>query len=430
MDKIQAIRGMHDILPQDIHLWHSVEAALRETAASFAFHEIRMPSLELTDLFCRSIGAATDIVEKEMYTFSDRNGDSLTLRPEGTAGCVRACLQAGLLHHQQQKLWYMGPMYRHERPQKGRTRQFHQFGIELFNIPDFTADVECIQFSHALFQRLNILSDLRLEINTLGVSTERVKHKDALVAYYTQHQHILDEDSLRRLQTNPLRILDSKNPALHELNEKAPKLIDYLGDESRAHFDAVTSALNTLGIAYTVNPRLVRGLDYYTHTVFEWITDSLGAQGTVCGGGRYDGLVAQLGGNPTPGVGFALGLERLIELTVKHAEPVAYPHLCVLPLTDKAAVMGLSVAQTLRKVIPGLRITSLLGGGSVKSLFKRADKSQAEFALIMGEDEIADQHVILKSLREEAEQSRWPLNAELMQFIASACNLTIHPASK
>lgn len=423
MDKIQAIRGMHDILPEEIHYWQKVEAALRDTAASFSFDEIRMPSLEMTDLFCRSIGVATDIVEKEMYTFADRNGDSLTLRPEGTAGCVRACLQSGILHNQQQKLWYLGPMYRHERPQKGRTRQFHQFGIELFNIPGFSADVECIQFSHALFERLNILGQLRLEVNTLGVSAERGKHKDALVAYYTQHHHLLDEDSVRRLQTNPLRILDSKNPDLHDLNENAPKLIDYLGEASRAHFDALTSALNSLGIPYTVNPRLVRGLDYYTHTVFEWITDSLGAQGTVCGGGRYDGLVEQLGGKPTPGVGFALGMERLIELTKEKACTPQHPHICILPMGDKATVMGLSVAKTLRQVIPGLRVSTVLGGGSVKSLFKRADKSQAEFAIIIGDEEVNEQHIIVKALREETEQSRWPLNADLMNFLASTFDL-------
>lgn len=423
MSKIAAIRGMHDILPEEIHHWQHVERVLRETATAFGYEEIRMPSLEMTDLFCRSIGVSSDIVEKEMYTFSDRNGDSLTLRPEGTAGCVRAGLQSGILHNQQQKLWYAGPMFRHERPQKGRTRQFHQFGAELFNIPGFTADVECIQLSHAIFDRLNIVGQLRLEINTLGVSTERHKHRDALVAYYTKHKDQLDEDSLRRLDTNPLRILDSKNPDMQHLNEHAPKLIDYLGESSRAHFHAVTAALNELGIAYTVNPRLVRGLDYYTHTVFEWITDELGAQGTVCGGGRYDGLVELLGGKPTPGVGFALGMERIIELVRAQAMKAPAPHVCVLPLSDEAAVMALSVAQTLRKTIPGLAVMTVLGGGNVKTLFKRADKSGAEFAIIIGDDEMKEQHIVVKALRGEGEQSRWPLNADLMQFLATTLDL-------
>lgn len=425
MSIIQSIRGMHDIGPAQIPVWHFVENQIRTLVSSYAYEEIRFPILESTALFARTLGQATDIVEKEMYTFSDRNGDSLTLRPEGTAGCVRACIQEGLLHNQLQRLWYLGPMYRHERPQKGRTRQFHQFGVEVFGITGADADAEIILLAADLFKRLGILKHLRLEINSLGVSEERAAYRDALVNYFKQHLDKLDEDSLRRLETNPLRILDTKNPDLKELVDKAPVLEDHLGEVSRAHFATLCKLLDTAGIAYTINTRLVRGLDYYTHTVFEWITDSLGAQGTVCGGGRYDGLVEMLGGKSTPGVGFALGLERLIELVNQEKTITApHPHLCILPLTDNAMGMALSIAQTLRTDVPGLRVLSLLGGGSTKNLFKRADKSGAEFALILGEEEIQSKTVTIKALRDTMAQSQWNLDDELLKFLAQQFDLT------
>lgn len=426
MSNIQAIRGMHDITPEQAHAWQFVEDKIRSLAASYAYNEIRFPVLEPTDLFARTLGKATDIVEKEMYTFNDRNGDSLTLRPEGTAGCARACIQNGLLHNQQQRLWYMGPMYRHERPQKGRTRQFHQFGVEVFGMPGPDADAEIILMAAQLFEKLGILGELRLEINSLGLSEERAAYRDHLVEYFKQHLDKLDEDSLRRLETNPLRILDTKNPDMKTLVENAPVLRDHLSEDSKAHFSSLCDLLDIAGIAYTVNDRLVRGLDYYSHTVFEWITDSLGAQGTICGGGRYDGLVEMLGGKPTPGVGFALGLERLIELTTA-AQIIApaVPHLCIVPLCDQAIAMALSVAETLRKDLPGIRIQTLIGGGSVKSLFKRADKSGAEFAVIIGEEEIQRKTVALKALRDTMDQSQWHLDDELLQFLAQQFDLPL-----
>lgn len=419
---------MHDIVPGTIRPWQFVESKIRALTASYGYDEIRFPILESTDLFARTLGQATDIVEKEMYTFVDRNGDSLTLRPEGTAGCTRACIQQGLLHNQLQRLWYMGPMYRHERPQKGRTRQFHQFGVEIFGMPGADADAEAILMAASLFKQLGILSALRLEINSLGVSQERAAYRDALVAYFKQFSDQLDEDSNRRLESNPLRILDTKNPDMKVLVDNAPVLRDYLGEASKAHFALLCSLLDSAGIAYTVNERLVRGLDYYTHTVFEWITDTLGAQGTVCGGGRYDGLVEMLGGKPTPGVGFALGLERLIEMVgnaLPEAQSPITPHLCVLPLTDQAVGMALSIAETLRSDLPGLRVQSLIGGGSVKSLFKRADKSGAEFALILGEEEMASKTVTIKALRDTMEQSQWHLDDELLNFLATQFDLTL-----
>jgi histidyl-tRNA synthetase len=368
-----------------------------------------------------------------MYTFNDRNGDSLTLRPEGTAGCVRACIQQGLLHNQLQRLWYLGPMYRHERPQKGRTRQFHQFGVEIFGMPGPDADAEVILMAANFFRQLGILSGLRLEINSLGLSHERAAYREALVAYFKQYADQLDEDSLRRLETNPLRILDTKNPDLKNLVEKAPILRDYLGEVSQAHFAELCELLDTAGIAYTINDRLVRGLDYYTHTVFEWITDSLGAQGTVCGGGRYDSLVEMVEGKPTPGVGFALGMERLIEMVCQalpEAQAPTLPHLCVIPLAEEATGVALSVAETLRADLPGLRVQTLIGGGSVKSLFKRADKSGAEFALIIGDEEMESKTVTIKPLRDTMEQSKWHLDSELLQFLATQFDLALHLHTK
>lgn len=431
MGNIQAIRGMHDIVPDEMRSWHFVESQIRALVTSYGYDEIRFPILESTELFARTLGVSTDIVEKEMYTFEDRNGDSLSMRPEGTAGCARACIQAGLLHNQMQRLWYMGPMYRHERPQKGRTRQFHQFGVEVFGMPGPDADAEIILMVAQLFKQLGILDSVRLEINSLGLPQERAAYRDHLVKYFSQYLDQLDQDSLRRLDSNPLRILDTKNPDLKTLVDNAPVLRDHLSDVSKAHFASLCDLLDIAGIAYTVNDRLVRGLDYYSHTVFEWITESLGAQGTICGGGRYDGLVEMLGGKPTPGVGFALGLERLIELTAMAQEisPIL-PHLCVVPLSDQATGMALSVADTLRKDLPGLRLQTLLGGGSVKSLFKRADKSGAEFALIIGEEEIQSKAVTIKALRDTMEQSQWHLDGELLQFLAQQFDLTLSIQNK
>jgi histidyl-tRNA synthetase len=426
VSNIQAIRGMHDIIPEAMPAWHVVEAQIRALVTSYGYEEIRFPILEPTELFARTLGVSTDIVEKEMYTFADRNGDSLSMRPEGTAGCTRACIQAGLLHNQIQRLWYMGPMYRHERPQKGRTRQFHQFGVEVFGLPTPDADAEIILMTAQLFEQLGIRQTLRLELNSLGLPEERAAYRQHLVDYFKRHLDQLDEDSLRRLDTNPMRILDTKNPDLKALVSSAPLLKDHLGEVSRAHFAKLCQILDTVGIEYLVNDTLVRGLDYYTHTVFEWITDSLGAQGTVCGGGRYDGLVEMLGGKSTPGVGFALGLERLIELTSQGQNIVAgQPHICVIPLSEEATAMALSVANTLRKDLPGLRLQSLLGGGSAKSLFKRADKSGADLALIIGDEEIKTKTVTLKALRDNMDQSTWHLDGELLQFLAQQLDIKI-----
>jgi len=385
-NKIQCIRGMHDILPEQSPLWQFFETTVKNLLQSYAYNEIRMPVVESTDLFCRSIGEVTDIVEKEMYTFEDRNGDSLTLRPEGTASCVRAGIQHGLFHNQQQRLWYMGPMFRHERPQKGRYRQFHQVGIETFGMASAEIDAELILMSARLWKLLG-LKDIRLELNTLGSAESRASYREVLVEYLKQYKTQLDEDSLRRLDTNPLRILDSKNPELQAIIEAAPKLMDYLDDESKAHFAQLTGILDKAGIEYNINTRLVRGLDYYGKTVFEWVTDALGAQGTVCAGGRYDGLVQQLGGRDTPAAGFAMGIERLLSL-----------------LGDAAQLEGLPIVESIRDQLPDVQIQTQCGGGSFKSQIKKADKSGAKIALILGEDELQTHSISIKMLRKKADQ--------------------------
>ena len=345
---IKSIRGMHDVLPDDSHRWQGFEATIRQLMTSYGYKEIRMPLVESTDLFCRSIGEVTDIVEKEMYTFEDRNGDKLTLRPEGTASCVRAGIQHGLLHNQVQRLWYNGPMFRHERPQKGRYRQFHQFGVEVYGIDTPDIDAELILISARLWKQLG-LKNIRLELNTLGSNQARQDYKDILVSYLNEHIELLDEDSLRRLKTNPLRILDSKNPAMKEMLENAPSLMDHLDDESRQQFDKLRASLDATGIEYTINPRLVRGLDYYCKTVFEWITDELGAQGTICAGGRYDGLVEQLGGKSTPAIGFALGMERILALLESQQEQAAENIDAYLVLLgDEFEIKGLQLAEQKR----------------------------------------------------------------------------------
>lgn len=398
--QIQAIRGMKDILPQQTPVWQFLEDRVRSVLSRYGYAEIRMPIVEMTDLFKRSIGEVTDIVEKEMYTFEDRNGDSLTLRPEGTAGCVRAGLENGLIFNQTQRLWYQGPMFRHERPQKGRYRQFHQIGVETFGYPGPDIDLELILITARIWRELG-LKDLELQINTLGTAEERANYRDQLVNYFKQHPDALDEESKRRLESNPLRILDSKNPEMAELIAAAPSLMAYLGETSMAHYEAICQGLDQAGVAYVRNPRLVRGIDYYSRTVFEWITDSLGAQGTVCAGGRYDGLVKQLGGKETTAVGFAMGMERLISLLeeIDITEHLPVPDIYLVTLGDGPAREGLKLAEQLRDALPQLRLINHCGGGGFKSQLKKADKSQARFALILGEDELKNNQITLKPLR-------------------------------
>jgi len=404
---IQAIRGMNDILPEQTPVWQMAEQAIRTAVASFGYSEIRMPIVESTDLFKRSIGEVTDIVEKEMYTFDDRNGDSLTLRPEGTASCVRAGNQHGLLYNQEQRLWYTGPMFRHERPQKGRYRQFTQFGVEVYGIADADADAEVLLLSHTLWQKLGMSEHVRLEINTLGDSAERATYRDQLIAFLEQHLDVLDEDAKRRMYSNPLRVLDTKNPAIQAILVDAPKLSECLGEESKQHFAKLCQLLDLAGIKYQINERLVRGLDYYNRTVFEWITDSLGAQGTVLAGGRYDGLVEQLGGKSTPAVGFAMGIERIVlmlqalELT-QDVKPTV--DVYVAAMGDEAQQQSFIIAQQLRVAHPNLRIMKHCGAGNFKKQMKKADRSGAKVVLILGQDEIEQQLVSVKYLREDKPQ--------------------------
>jgi histidyl-tRNA synthetase len=410
--KIQSIRGMSDILPAQTPLWQFVEERVRRVLRGYGYDEIRMPIVEMTELFKRSIGEVTDIVEKEMYSFEDRNGDSLTLRPEGTAGCVRAGLEAGLLFNQTQRLWYQGPMFRHERPQKGRYRQFHQIGVECYGMPGPDIDLEVILITRRLWRELG-LGDLELQINTLGTPDERLAYRSELVDYLSRHAERLDEEARQRLHSNPLRILDSKNPEMQGIIAEAPTLLDHLGPDSRAHFDALCAGLEATATPYRINPRLVRGLDYYSRTVFEWVTTRLGAQGTVCAGGRYDGLVEQLGGKPTPAVGFALGLERLVALLEEAAPaPPSHPlHAYMAVMGEAAERRGVAVAESLRDRLPTLRLQLHCGGGGFKSQFKKADRSGAALALILGEGELARGVIGVKPLRSEGEQQEVPLDA-------------------
>lgn len=397
MDKLQAVRGMNDILPGEIPAWQRVEALFREMTQAFGYQEIRSPLVEKTELFKRCVGEVTDIVEKEMYTFEDRNGESLSLRPEGTASCVRAGIEHGFLHHQIQRLWYLGPCFRHERPQKGRYRQFYQLALEAFGMPGAWIEAEIIAFARDFFQKLGVLPHLQLEINTLGNPESRARYRDELTTFLKAHRDQLDEDSLRRLDRNPLRILDSKNPEIQVLLVHAPKLEDFLDEDSLARFAALKSALAALNIPYVVNPHLVRGLDYYSHTVFEWVTTALGAQGTVCAGGRYDGLVELLGGKSTPAVGFGLGVERVIALL---PEPVLAPtpDIYMISLGDEAQLAALKLAAILRQSARVVMDASLAG---MKAQMKRADQSGATVALILGETELAEQRVQIKYLRAE-----------------------------
>lgn len=404
---LQAIRGMNDCLPNETNIWQMVETVLRRVASNYGFAEIRMPIVESTALFKRGIGEVTDIVEKEMYTFDDLNGDSLTLRPEGTASCVRAGNQHGLLYNQEQRLWYMGPMFRHERPQKGRYRQFHQFGLEAFGVATPDIDAEIILLTARLWKELGINEHVTLELNSLGSNEERASHREALIAYLVEREALLDDDAKRRMYTNPLRVLDSKNPEVQAALAEAPKLSEYFGEESQSHFDNLRRRLDAAGVNYIVNDRLVRGLDYYNRTVFEWVTSSLGAQGTICAGGRYDGLVEQLGGKATPAFGFALGIERLVLMLteldkINNLRPQVDAYVVILG--DSAQIEANKLAEMWRDQVPEIRLQCHCGGGNMKKQLKRADKSGAKVALIMGDDEISQKKVMIKYLRGQKAQ--------------------------
>lgn len=413
---------MNDCLPEQTPVWQKVENVLRNVVSRYGYSEIRMPIVEMTELFKRSIGEVTDIVEKEMYTFEDRNGDSLTLRPEGTASCVRAGNEHGLLYNQIQRLWYMGPMFRHERPQKGRYRQFHQFGVETFGMNGPDVDAEVIAMTARFWREFDLADKVKLELNSLGSNEERANYRDALVNFLQQHESILDEDCKRRMVTNPLRVLDTKNQEIQAVLKDAPVLNDYFGEESKAHFKGLCARLDAFGIEYTINPRLVRGLDYYNHTVFEWVTDSLGAQGTVCAGGRYDGLVEQLGGKATPAVGFAMGLERLVlmletlglDKDVRKAVDVF-----VVMLGEQAELQAPAIIEQLRDSLPDTRIQLNCGGGNFKKQFKKADKSGADIALVFGEQEIIENKVTIKPLRSSEEQTTIE-QAQLVDYLNKA----------
>lgn len=406
---IQAVRGMNDIIPPETALWHYAEDIMRKILHSYGYHEIRFPIVEKTELFKRSIGEITDIVEKEMYTFFDRNEESLTLRPEGTASCVRAGIEHGLLHNQIQRLWYSGPYFRHERPQKGRYRQFYQCSAEVFGLPGPDIDAELILMSATLLDRLGIRPFVKLQLNSLGTPQSRNEYRKQLINYLQEHAQDLDEDSLKRLHKNPLRILDSKNPDLKKVIAQAPKLLSCLDGESLTHFEKLQTFLKHAGIPFEVNPCLVRGLDYYTKTVFEWVTDKLGAQGTVCAGGRYDGLVEQLGGKPTPALGFSMGMERsilLMQQVTHHAKTETPLHVYLITDGEEAFLAGFKLANYLRNKVPGLRLMLHCGGGNLKNQFKKADKSGAQYAMVIGEYEIKNRSVTFKYLREEIPQQK------------------------
>lgn len=424
---IQAVRGMNDILPEESKYWQYIEAILQNILQRYGYEEIRFPIVEKTDLFKRSIGEATDIVEKEMYTFVDRNGESLTLRPEGTAACLRAGIEQGLLYHQIQRLWYMGPFFRHERPQKGRYRQFHQCGVEIFGLPGPDVDAELILLSAKILAAWGLKPYVSLQLNSIGSPASRARYREVLVDYLTRHTEQLDEDSKRRLTTNPLRILDSKNTDMQDLIQQAPKLTDHLDEESKNHFEKLCYYLDRLDIQYEINPCLVRGLDYYTNTVFEWVTQELGSQGTVCAGGRYNGLVEQLGGKPTPALGFAIGMERIVLLVQKTNPSIPSLPLDIYFITDSEStfIEALTISNDLRDGLPNLRLLLHCGGGSIKNQLKKADKSGALYALILGEQEWETSTITLKSLRENLPQETFKLN-KLNSLKDKLSNLTSH----
>lgn len=391
---------MNDCLPTQSPLWQKVEGIVKNVISAYGYNEVRMPIVEETNLFSRAVGEETDVVSKEMYTFEDRNGESLTLRPEGTAGCVRSCIQNSLINRDEQRLWYMGPMFRHERPQKGRYRQFHQCGVEVFGLNGPDVDAELIMMTARLWRELGIDKHVRLELNSIGSQEDRADYRTALVAFLEQHIDVLDEDCKRRMHTNPLRVLDTKNPDIQAILGDAPRLSEYLGEESKAHFAGLCELLDAAGIEYTVNERLVRGLDYYNRTVFEWMTESLGSQGTVCGGGRYDGLVEQLGGKATPAVGFAMGLERLVLMmeTLGNTDVRRNVDVYMVTAGEGTLTAGMKLVEELREQVPGLRVMTHFGGGNFKKQFKRADKVGAAVALVLGENEVAEKTVVLKDL--------------------------------
>lgn len=391
---------MHDVLPADSGLWRHLEDIVQDVLDGYGYREIRVPVMEKTELFSRSIGEVTDIVEKEMYTFEDRNGDSLTLRPEATAGCVRAGVEHGLFHNQEQRVWYRGPMFRHERPQKGRYRQFHQVGAEVFGLAGPDVDVELMLISRAFWQRLGLEENVELHLNTLGNADERANHREELVRFLVRHAERLDAASCERIHSNPMRVLDSKSAQTREVLLEAPRLWDFLGEASRVHFEGVQYMLEAAGVSFTLNHSLVRGLDYYTRTVFEWVTRDLGAQGTVCGGGRYDGLVGLLGGRETPAAGFAMGLERLVLLLQqKGVAADDAPHVYLVSAADTARAQALVLAEALRAALPALRVQTHCGEGGFKAQFRRADRSGAHYALVVGEEEAQRGEVSVKPLR-------------------------------
>ena len=403
---IQAIRGMNDCSPTESPLWQWIEAKVRHVLASYGYSEVRMPIVESTPLFARAIGEVTDVVSKEMYTFWD-NDEQLTLRPEGTAGCVRAAIERGWIYNNEQRLWYMGPMFRHERPQKGRYRQFHQAGVEVFGIANPEIDVELIILTARLWKELGIDQHVSLQLNSIGSLEARANYRSALVAFLENHQDLMSDEEKERLVKNPLRILDTKNEALQEVLNGAPKLLDYLDDESREHFNQLCSLLDAMGVKYEINPKLVRGLDYYNKTVFEWITSALGAQGTVCGGGRYDGLVEQLGGHATQGVGFAMGLERLVLLVQEVNKEITLPQAVDLYLVyagEGTTLNAFQIAEQIRTELPQVRVMTHCSGGKFQKQFKRADKIEAKYALVIGESEVQAKTVVVKDLRNGAEQ--------------------------
>ena len=403
---IQAIRGMNDCAPTESPLWQWIEAKVRHVLASYGYSEVRMPIVESTPLFARAIGEVTDVVSKEMYTFWD-NDEQLTLRPEGTAGCVRAAIERGWIYNNEQRLWYMGPMFRHERPQKGRYRQFHQAGVEVFGIANPEIDVELIILTARLWKELGIDQHVSLQLNSIGSLEARANYRSALVAFLENHQDLMSDEEKERLVKNPLRILDTKNEVLQEVLNGAPKLLDYLDDESREHFNQLCSLLDAMGVKYEINPKLVRGLDYYNKTVFEWVTSALGAQGTVCGGGRYDGLVEQLGGHATQGVGFAMGLERLVLLVQEVNKEITLPQAVDLYLVyagEGTTLNAFQIAEQIRTELPQVRVMTHCSGGKFQKQFKRADKIEAKYALVIGESEVQAKTVVVKDLRNGAEQ--------------------------
>ncbi|MEK9499333.1 histidine--tRNA ligase [Photorhabdus sp. P32] len=406
---IQAIRGMNDYLPADTVIWQRIETILKRVLAGYGYSEIRTPIVEQTPLFKRAIGEVTDVVEKEMYTFDDRNGESVTLRPENTAGCVRAGIEHGLLYNQEQRVWYLGPMFRYERPQKGRYRQFYQLGAEVFGLQGPDIDAELILLTARWWRELGIFEHVTLELNSIGSLAARANYREALVAFLEQHKDKLDEDCKRRMYSNPLRVLDSKNPEVQQLLNDAPELFDYLDAESKEHFDSLCALLDGVGINYRINQRLVRGLDYYNRTVFEWVTTALGAQGTVCAGGRYDGLVEQMGGRPTPAVGFAMGMERLIllvqEINPAFAAERSVADVYLASFGEGSQQAALILAEQVRDTLPQLRLMMNHGGGNFKKQLGRADKQGAKIALILGEDEVRSGQVAIKDLRTGEQQT-------------------------